>query len=204
MPNPVKIAFERQLAGRRLCEILPMRRVPDSIKQTARYRRIMASIGEERGVSEEKLAEALNVDIKRIKTKNTLLGGLCPEVADMLKDKSVDTEVLALLRKMKPMRQIEAVELMAAMNYFAARYTDVLLAAIRREDLAQPGRPKKIRGLTAEQMARMEREMNGIQREFKAVSASSVGYPAAYSMLTIEGSQSQCKRRGPEGPLSLL
>jgi hypothetical protein len=30
----------------------------------------------------------------------------------------------------------------------------------------------KIRGLTAEQMARMEREMDGLQREFKAVSAS--------------------------------
>src|ERR1700752_730343 len=61
----------------------------------------------ERGVSEEKLARALNVDIKRIKT-----------------------------------------------------------------DLAQPDRPKKIHGLSAEQMARMEREMDGLQRELKAVSAS--------------------------------
>ncbi|TMK24311.1 MAG: hypothetical protein E6G69_18970 [Alphaproteobacteria bacterium] len=33
-------------------------------------------------------------------------------------------------------------------------------------------RPKKIRGLTAEQMDRMEREMDGLQREFKSVSAS--------------------------------
>jgi hypothetical protein len=35
----------------------------------------------ERGVTEEKLAKALNVDIKRIKTKRTLLDGVCPEVA---------------------------------------------------------------------------------------------------------------------------
>jgi hypothetical protein len=34
----------------------------------------------------------------------------------MLKDKSVDTEVFSLLRKMKPLRQIEAVELMSAMT----------------------------------------------------------------------------------------
>jgi hypothetical protein len=34
---------------------------------------------------------------------------MCPEVAELLKDKSVDTEVFSLLRKMKPMRQIEAV-----------------------------------------------------------------------------------------------
>jgi hypothetical protein len=45
----------------------------------------------ERGVSEEKLAKALNVDIKRIKTKRTLLDRVCPEVAEMLKDKSLDT-----------------------------------------------------------------------------------------------------------------
>jgi hypothetical protein len=126
----------------------------------------------ERGVSEEKLARALNVDIKRIKTKRTLLDGVCPEVAEMLKDKSVDTDVLTLLRKMKPLRQIEAVELMSAMNNFTARYAQALLAATRREDLAQPDRPKKIGGLSAEQMARMEREMDGLQREFKAVSAS--------------------------------
>jgi hypothetical protein len=90
----------------------------------------------------------------------------------MLKDKSVDTEVFSLLRKMKPLRQIEAVELMSAMNNYTARYAHALLAATRREDLAEPDRPKNIRGLTPEQMARMEREMDGLQREFKAVAAS--------------------------------
>ena len=44
---------------------------------------------------------------------------------------------------MKPLRQIEAVELMSAMNNFTARYAHALLAATRREDLAQPDRPKK-------------------------------------------------------------
>ena len=90
----------------------------------------------------------------------------------MLKDKSVDMEVFSLLRKMKPLRQIEAVELMPAMNNFTARYAHALLAATRQEDLAQPDRPKKIGGLSPEQMARMEREMDGLQREFKAVTAS--------------------------------
>ena len=70
---------------------------------------------------------------------------------------------------MKPMRQIEAVELMVAMNNHTARYAHALLAATRREDLVQP---KKIHGLSAEQIARMEHEMDGLQREFKAVSAS--------------------------------
>src|ERR1700730_3586263 len=244
MPEPVKMAFERQVVVLPFSNILPIKRVPDTVKQAMRYKRIVASIAEvgiveplvvarrqeetghymlvdghlrhaglsdlgnseapcliadddeaftynkrvnrlatiqehymivkaiERGVSEEKLAKALNVDIKRIKTGRTLLDGVCPEVAEMLKDKSVDTEVFSLLRKLKPLRQIEAVELMSAMNNFTARYAQALLAATRREDLAQPDRPKKIGGLTAEQMARMEREMDGLQREFKAVSTS--------------------------------
>ena len=46
--------------------------------------------------SEERLAKTLNVDIKRIKTKRTLLDGVCPEVAEMLKDQSVDTAVFTL------------------------------------------------------------------------------------------------------------
>jgi hypothetical protein len=119
----------------------------------------------------DKLARALNVNIKRIKTKRTLFDEVCPEVAEVLKDKSVDSAVFALLRKIKPPRQLESVELMAAMNNYTARYAHALLAALRQEDLAQPDRPKKIRGLTPEQMARMEREMDGLQREFKAVAA---------------------------------
>jgi ParB-like chromosome segregation protein Spo0J len=126
----------------------------------------------ERGVSEEKLARALNVDVKMIKTKRTLLDGICAEVAEMLKDKAIDSTVFASLRKMKPSRQVEAVELMSAVNNFTARYAQALLAATRQEDLAQPERPKQIRGLTPEQMARMEREMEGLQREFKNVEAS--------------------------------
>jgi ParB-like chromosome segregation protein Spo0J len=126
----------------------------------------------ERGVSEERLAKALSVDVKMIKAKRTLLDGICPESTEMLRDKSIDSTVFTSLRKMKPERQIEAVELMSAMNNFTARYAQALLAATRQDDLARPERPKQVRGLTAEQMARMEREMEGLQREFKTVEAS--------------------------------
>ena len=66
----------------------------------------------ERGVSEEKLAEALNVDIEHIKRRRALLNGVCPEVIELLKDKSVNPIAFEVLRKMKPMRQIDAAELM--------------------------------------------------------------------------------------------
>jgi ParB-like chromosome segregation protein Spo0J len=46
MSDPVKMAFERQVVRLALSDILPMKRVPESMKQTARYKRIVSSIGE--------------------------------------------------------------------------------------------------------------------------------------------------------------
>jgi len=126
----------------------------------------------ERGVSEEKLAKALNVDIQMIKNKRNLLDGICSELVELLKDQSIDPTVFNSLRKMKPMRQIEVVELMSAVGNFTSRYAQALLAATKQQDLARPERPKRIRGMTPEQMARMEREMEGLQGKFKAVEAS--------------------------------
>jgi len=126
----------------------------------------------ERGVSEDKLAKALNVDIRMIKQKRSLLVGICPELVEQLKDRSIDPTVFNSLRKMKPMRQIEVVELMSAADNFTSRYAQALLAATKQQDLARPDRPKKIRGMTPEQIARMEREMEDLQRDFKAIEAS--------------------------------
>ena len=126
----------------------------------------------ERGVSEQRLARTLNIDVRQIRLKRSLLVGICPEIIDLLKDRSIDRAVFTALRKMKAMRKIDAVELMMAMNNFTSRYAQALLAATRQEDLARPEQPKTVRGLTPEQMARMEREMEGLQREFKAVEAA--------------------------------
>jgi len=46
MPEPVKMAFERQVVVLPLSNILPMKRVFDTVKQAMRYKRIVASIGE--------------------------------------------------------------------------------------------------------------------------------------------------------------
>jgi ParB-like chromosome segregation protein Spo0J len=126
----------------------------------------------EHGVSEERLAKTLNIDIRMIKLKRSLLNGICLDVIERLKDQSIDASVFGSLRKMKPLRQIEVVDLMSAVRNFTSRYAQALLAATRQADLAKPERQKKIGGLTVEQMALMEREMDGLQRDIKAVEAS--------------------------------
>jgi ParB-like chromosome segregation protein Spo0J len=123
----------------------------------------------ERGVPEDKLAKALDLDIKAIRRRRTMLAGVCPEVVDLLKDKSLNPNTFEVLRKMKPMRQIEAAELMSTAGNYTASYAKALLAATRQSDLTKSDQPKKIAGLTPEQMSRMEREMDTVQQDLKLV-----------------------------------
>ncbi|WP_264940419.1 plasmid partitioning protein RepB C-terminal domain-containing protein [Sphingomonas caeni] len=123
----------------------------------------------ERGVSEEKIARALGVDTKLIQRRKNLLDGICQEVVELLKDRSVNPQTFEVLRKLKPLRQIEAAELMVSAGNFSTSYAKALLAATRQADLMRPDKPKQIIGMTPEQMARMEREMESLNRDFKAV-----------------------------------
>lgn len=245
MPRSVRRAFEEQLIVLPISAILPLKRVPDELKRTIRYRRIATSITEigiieplvvarptsegavfllldghmryaalldlgvkealcliasddetftynkrvshlatvqehlmivralERGVSEEKLAKALDINIAAIKRKIVLLDGICDEVVEIVKDRPLVTSaVFGALRKMRPIRQIEAAELMTAAGNFTAGYAKALLAATKQHDLVHPERPKRVRGMSTEQMARMEREMETVQHDFKVVEAS--------------------------------
>jgi ParB-like chromosome segregation protein Spo0J len=126
----------------------------------------------DRGVSEEKLARALNVDVKHLKRRKTLLDGICPEVVELLKDKSVNPGTFETLRKMKPFRQIEAADLMASTGNFSTSYAKALLAGTKQTDLARPEIQKSVQGLTPEQMSRIEREMEAVTGDFKAIEAS--------------------------------
>jgi len=123
----------------------------------------------DRGVSEDRLAKALDLDVKAIRRRRTMLAGICREVVDLLKDKTLNPSTLEVLRKMKPMRQIEAADLMTTAGNYTASYAKALLAATRQADLVRSDRPKKVGGLTPEQMSRMEREMDTVQQDLKTV-----------------------------------
>ena len=88
------------------------------------HRMIIKAI--ERGVSEERIAKSLNVDVASIKRKRRLLDGICSEAADLLKDKHIAIHAFAELKKLAPLRQIEAAELMVAMNKYTISYAKSL------------------------------------------------------------------------------
>jgi ParB-like chromosome segregation protein Spo0J len=123
----------------------------------------------DRGVPEERLAKALNLDVRAIRRRRLMLAGISPEVVDVFKDRSVNPSTFEVLRKMRPMRQIEAAELMSAAGNYTASYAKALLAATRQADLVKADKPKRVAGLTVEQMARMEREMETLQQDLKSV-----------------------------------
>ena len=123
----------------------------------------------ERGVSAERLAKALNVDVSLINKKMTLLDGLCTEVVDLLKDQTFSTEVARVLRKMKPTRQVECVELMISANTITVSYAEAMLMATPPALLVDEKKVTKQAGVTQEQMAKMVREMGNLQGQYKLV-----------------------------------
>src|SRR3546814_4628867 len=73
----------------------------------------------ENGVPEERLARALNVNVGNIRHKRVLLDGICPEAIALLRDKHVPINTFGELKKLKPVRQIEAAESMVTMNRYS-------------------------------------------------------------------------------------
>lgn len=126
----------------------------------------------DRGVPEEKLARALNVDVKVIRQRRHLLSGISADVAELLKDKPVGHHAFQKLRKMKPIRQLEVAELMVSANNYTVSYAKALLATSKPADLHKPDELKKATGLSAEQMARLEREMASVSEDYKELEAS--------------------------------
>lgn len=123
----------------------------------------------ERGVSKERLARALSIDLTQMQKKITLLDGICPEAAELLRDRQFSANISLVIRKMKPTRQVECVELMVSADNITVAYAEALLVATPTEMLIDGKKPDKMKGVTQEQMLRMEREMANLQGQYKMV-----------------------------------
>lgn len=124
------------------------------------------------GVSEERIAKVLKVDVAIIRQKRDLLNGICKEAIEILKNKHVSLGAFAFLRKLKPMRQIEVADLLVATGNFSVPYAKALLAATRSDMLVDPDKHKVVEGLTPEQVAKMEKEMEVLQRDLGLIEES--------------------------------
>lgn len=162
------------------------------------HRMILKAI--ERGVSEARIARALNVNIESIRKKRDLLRGICPEAVTLLRDRQSPYETFRCLRSMRPLRQIEAVQLMIDIKNFSVSYARSLLLATPRDQLVAPSTPRRGSTQASKHMARLEREMGnlrgqpGVQRRY-AVRRDVARPPGTVGTLQARGRALRSKKK---------
>ena len=121
------------------------------------------------GVALDRLAAALDMDPSEIRAKMNLLNGIHPEAVELVKDKQISEYAIRALKKVHPIRQIEMTELMVSANNFTKAYAEALVLGTKKEQMLNPEKDKSKSGLSAEEIAKLEREMESLERDFKAV-----------------------------------
>ena len=148
-------------------EALTYNREVNPVTPVQEHRMILKVIG--RGISEQRIAQALNVNAKSIRAKRDLLNGICPEVAALLKDKHCPFNSFQALKKVKPLRQYEIAKTMTGIGNYTVAYARSLVAASSPDQLVNPGKPKAHRRISAEQMEEIERELANLQGEVERI-----------------------------------
>jgi ParB-like chromosome segregation protein Spo0J len=126
----------------------------------------------ERGVPEARIAKALGVNMAYIRQRRSLLVGITPRAATLLKDKVANPTTFNVLRKLRPSRQIEACELMIAGSNFSLSYARAILAASSDEQRVKPKRRNRPSVTTAADLALMNRELQSVRSTMNKVEAS--------------------------------
>lgn len=121
----------------------------------------------DRGVSPQRLAAALAVDITMIMSKLHLLEGICSEALHVLRDREFSPGVTIALRKMRPTRQIECAEIMVSANSTTVRYARALLAATPNEMLKASRKPNRLH--SEEQIGQIERETANLRARYRVI-----------------------------------
>jgi len=121
----------------------------------------------EKGVTADQIAKALSVDIAKVKANLNLLDGIDAEVIDLLKDKPITAASLKLFRKAKPIRQVDMAQLMVAGSNYTRGYAEALLIGTPSEQLVGGGKPKNTHGISEEEVLRMEKEMEVLERDYR-------------------------------------
>jgi hypothetical protein len=124
------------------------------------------------GVRPERIAEALDMPLSVVRGLITLLDGINEEAAHLLRDKNVSPKTIRLLKKVIGLRQIEIAELMVNANNYGVGYAEALVFATQPDQMVNPKEPKKKTNMTAEEAAKMEQEMESLEKDFKAVEAA--------------------------------
>lgn len=124
------------------------------------------------GLTEERIAAALDVSLESIRTRRDMLNGICPEAVQVLIDKPVTPQVFTILRKMKAIRQIEAAEHMVAGGTYTIPFAKALLAVTKPEMLEDSPSSRQLAATSMAARSMLKEENDFLLRDLKAVEES--------------------------------
>ncbi|MGO4519022.1 plasmid partitioning protein RepB C-terminal domain-containing protein [Dyella sp. 2RAF44] len=126
----------------------------------------------EQGAHEDRLARALRMDVSTVRRRFRMLDGICDEVVELLADGPCPKNVFEVLKKMKPMRQIEATKLMIGQKNYSSGFVKTILAATPDDQLVLKRAKDQPQDISREQIARLERELSTAQKRTKYIEES--------------------------------
>ncbi|EOC0019194.1 plasmid partitioning protein RepB C-terminal domain-containing protein [Cronobacter sakazakii] len=128
------------------------------------HRMIMKSLAK---VSMEKLSAALGISIESIKDKANVMNGIDPSVIPKLSDKPIPKATFDVLRKMKPVRQIEAVGTMINFDNYSRKFAMSILDATPASLIVNKGKNVSYKRDIRKNIFRLEQEMATTSDETK-------------------------------------
>lgn len=125
------------------------------------------------GVTEERIAKSLNVDVSVIRQKRNMLNGICSEAVELLRNYKLSAKVFAVLRKMKPLRQVEVAEHMIANSAFSYNFVAALLYGTKADALVEdPVKHREPKPTTEAAVNRLAQESDNLLLNLKGLEES--------------------------------
>ncbi|MGT9631765.1 plasmid partitioning protein RepB C-terminal domain-containing protein, partial [Escherichia coli] len=128
------------------------------------HRMIIKSLAK---VSIEKLSAALGISVDAIKDKANVMNGIDPSVIAKLSDKPIPKATFDVLRKMKPIRQIEAVGTMINFDNYSKKFAMSILDATPSSMIVNKGKNTPYKKDIKKTILRLEQEMATTSEETK-------------------------------------
>ena len=124
------------------------------------------------GVSEKRIAAALNVEVSSIREKSRMLVGICEEVVEIVRDRHFSPNVFSVLRKMKPAIQIATAELMRMREDFTVSFAKTRLALTPPDLLVDQPNGRKIKKDALAANAMLQEDTELLVRTLKSIEES--------------------------------
>jgi hypothetical protein len=124
----------------------------------------MIALAVKRGVPHDRIAAVLGVNERTVKRRVKLLNGICPDAGALLADKNCPASTFEILKTLRPLRQLEAAELMCDQCNFTSAFARAIRLATPEDELLPDARSKSPSlDDSKEQIDRLEREIAALQ-----------------------------------------